>query len=257
MRALILAAGYATRMYPLTLHQPKSLLPVGPRVVLDWTMESLQRVPNLDEILLVSNAKFAAPFQAWLARRVWQPPVRLVNDGSTSDDNRLGAIRDMLLVVEERPASDALLVTAGDHITEWDLRRFSAFGRAHAPHASVVLYRLPDRSLASRYGIAEVGTDGRLIRCEEKPQQPRSDLAMICLYYLPSPVLPRLRQYLTTGRSADAPGHFIVWLSEQEPVYGWPAEGLYFDIGSVASYQEACAALASNAATMRHVQGGV
>ena len=253
MRAVILAAGYATRMYPLTEHQPKPLLPVGRRVVLDWTMEELQRLPGLTDIALVSNAKFAAQFDAWIAKRKqsWPVPVRLLNDGSTTDERRLGAIRDLLLTIEQAGATEPLLVTAGDHITDWDLRALCAFGELRAPAASVAAYRLPDIREASRFGVIEVDRDARIVHCEEKPQQPRSDLAMICLYYLPPDVFPRLQEYLATGQNADVPGHFIVWLSRQEPVYGWPTGGKYFDIGTLETYHATCAALASQVSTTR------
>ena len=246
MRAVVLAAGYATRMYPLTQHQPKPLLPVGRRVVLDWTMDALHQVPGLTEIVLVSNARFAAQFKAWIAtyRHTWSLPVRLVNDGSTMDEQRRGAIRDLLLVLKDTGTDEPLLVTAGDHITDWDLRSLAAFGASHAPAMTVTAYRLPDLQDASRFGIIDVDREQRIIGCEEKPQRPRSNLAMICLYYMPPAVFPRLTEYLATGHNADAPGHFIVWLSRQEPVYGWLTGGKFFDIGTLDTYYASCVELA-------------
>lgn len=257
MRAVILAAGYATRMYPLTRNYPKPLLPIGDRVVLDWTMEALRDAPDLTEIVLVSNAKFAKLFEAWLARRSWPMPVRLVNDGSMREEDRLGAIRDVLLALEQAGADEPLLVTAGDHVTDWDLRSLRAFGASHAPAATVTAYRLPHVQEASRFGIIEVDRDQRIVRCEEKPQRARSDLAMICLYYLPPDVFPRLSQYLLTGKNADAPGHFIVWLSRQEPVYAWLTSGKFFDIGTLDTYYASCAELAGAVpSTQRTSRGG-
>lgn len=248
MHAVILAAGYATRMYPLTADRPKSLLPVGRRVVLDWMMDGLQALPAMRDITLVTNAKFEHQFADWLRARSDPKPVRLVNDGSTTDENRLGSIRDMLLAIEHARLTAPLLITAGDHIVEWNLHDFCAFGHAHEPYATIALYRLPDPRDATRYGIADVAADGRIIHCEEKPRQPRSNLAAVCLYYFPPAVWPRLRQYLTTGLDADAPGHFIVWLHQQEPIYGWQAEGRLFDIGTVESYERTCHALEGAAA---------
>ena len=256
MRAVILAAGYATRMYPLTKTRPKSLLPVGKRVVLDWMMASLHGLPELTEIALVTNAKFAAQFDAWIRLRAFRVPVRLINDGSASDEQRLGAIRDLTLAIGQAPAQEPLLVTAGDHIVDWDLQSLCAFGQAHAPHATVAAYRLPDLTEASRFGIVEMDGAQRLIHCEEKPRRPRSGMAMICLYYLPTAVFPRLRQYLALGRNTDAPGNFIAWLSQQEPVYGWPTQGAYFDIGTLESYDATCAALTERAAASKTHRGG-
>ena len=243
VHALILSAGYATRMYPLTANTPKSLLPVGDRVVLDWMMDALQSLPMVEHIALVTNAKFAPHFTQWVAERRFHTHIALINDGSTHDANRVGAIGDIALAIRQLRITEPLLVSAGDHIVEWDLAQFIAFGQAHAPHATIALYRLPDIREASKFGMVEVDAEQRVIHCEEKPAQPRSNLAMIALYYLPPAIFPRLQAYLASQQNTDAPGHFIVWLSRLEPVYGWASSGRYCDIGSLESYRATCASI--------------
>jgi glucose-1-phosphate thymidylyltransferase len=165
--------------------------------------------------------------------------VTLVNDGSTDDHVRLGSVRDMQLVIQQHQVHDPLLISAGDHIAEWDLDAFIRFGQSRAPHASVALYRLPDPALACKFGIAHIDAKQQIISFAEKPAHTTSDLAAVCVYYFPPEIFPRLGQYLGTGENADAPGYFVRWLSRQEPVYGWPAEGRLFDIGSIEAYTEA------------------
>ncbi len=235
--ALILAAGFATRLHPLTAERPKSLLPIGSRVVLDWTLDALEALPAIQRIVLVTNAKFAAQFEAWLRTRPATVPVQVINDGATSDAYRLGAIRDLQLVLEQGHMREPLLVIAGDHILEWDLADFLRCAQAHLPATTVAVYALPDPAEAPRFGIARLDAQQRLIAFEEKPAHPQSHLAVVCVYYFqPQRIQARLTEYLATNQPTDAPGFFIGWLSAREPVYGWLAQGRLFDIGTLETY---------------------
>lgn len=226
MKALILAAGYATRLYPLTLTHPKPLLPVGGRPLVDWILDRVREVT--DEVHLVTNHKFADGFREWGASR----SVTVHDDGTESEDDRLGAIGDVRFVVETAGlARDDLLVIAGDNLFDFSLMDFVDFWRGKGEGSAVALYDVRDPGLARRYGIAEVDDDDRVVSFVEKPEEPASTLAATATYIYHREHLPLLERYLEEGNSPDQPGRFIAWLHTRAPVYGYRFAGEWRDIG--------------------------
>jgi glucose-1-phosphate thymidylyltransferase len=234
MKAVVLAAGYATRLYPLTLNRPKPLLEVGGRPMLDWVLDRLEEM-GVDETIVVTNAKFTPHFEEWAKDK---RNVHVVNDGTTSNDDRLGAIGDLVFVLETLGLDDDLVVVAGDNLFLDDISGFAAYGRGvDAP--VIAVHDVGDLSLMREYNQVEIDEDGRVLFMEEKPEHPRTTLAAVALYYYPRRVLPLLEQYLAEGNNPDQPGRLPEWLHSRTDVYAWPFPGDWYDIGSREQLEEA------------------
>lgn len=238
MKSLILAAGYATRMYPLTLQTPKSLLPVAGKPVIDYIMPKVEEVREIDMVYLVTNARFYGQFEEWLAAREWSTPVELINDGSTSEENRLGAIGDLNLVLRETGLNDDLLVLAGDNLFEFSLADFAGFFHSKGGSAAVTIREESDPARLRRTGVVQVDADWRVTGFEEKPEEPKSNFGAPAFYAYGRDVLPLVGQYLAEGNNPDAPGNLVAWLHSRRPVYGFLFTEMRYDIGNLESYQE-------------------
>lgn len=239
MKAFVLAAGYATRMYPLTRDRPKPLLDVGGAPILDHILSRVFELDDLEEVVVVGNARFAPAFDAW-ARALAPPiPVRLLEDGSTCAADRLGAVGDLAFALREVPVEgDDWLVAAGDNLLAFDLRPLQRAFR-EAGHPLLALRRVEREAGPSRYNEVTLGDGGRVTRFREKPPDPAGDLAAIALYFFTPDVAPRVGRYLAEGGNPDAPGHFIAWLVRERPVFAAPFAGDWFDIGSLETLEEA------------------
>lgn len=243
MKAVILAAGYATRLYPLTLDRPKALLPVAGRPLIELLLERLAEIEGLDEILLVSNSKFADAFRAWAGE--WGGgAVRIIDDGTKNEDTRLGAIGDLELAIREGAIDDDLIVLAGDNLFSGSLAPFAEFGREKGAPALGV-YDVGDLEAIRSYNAIELDPDDRVVFFEEKPERPRSTLTGIALYYYPRESLGLVREYLDGGNNPDQPGRLIEWLYPRRPVYAWRVPGRWYDIGSKETLAEADRAFSS------------
>ena len=241
MNALILAAGYATRLYPLTLDKPKPLLVVGGKPIIEWVVDNLVDVPNLETIYVVTNDKFASDFQAWSERYQSRQPkfkFKIINDGSKSDEDKLGAIGDINFVVtRENLTRGGLLIIAGDNLFNESLTGFVAF--AKESEAIVAVYDVGDIEAIKKYGNIAIDADGIITHFEEKPQKPRGTLAAIALYYYSPEVLSLLTTYLAAGNNPDQPGRFVQWLYTRKPVKTFQIKGKWLDIGSKETLERA------------------
>ena len=242
MKAVILAAGYATRLYPLTLDRPKALLPVAGRPMLEHLLDRLGEVEGLDEIYVVTNSKFAGVFRDWAASH--GAGVRILDDGTSDEETKLGAIGDLDLTIREAGIDDDLLVLAGDNLFSESLAPFVEFGRAKGAPALGV-FDVGDLELIRRYNAIDLGDDDRVTFFEEKPQEPRSTLTGIALYFYPGHSLRLVREYLEAGNNPDQPGRLVEWLYPRTPVYAWRVPGSWYDVGSKESLAEADRAFAS------------
>jgi glucose-1-phosphate thymidylyltransferase len=235
MNVLILAAGYATRLYPLTQTKAKPLLEVAGKPMIEWVVDNLAPISEITGIFVVTNAKFAADFQSWADGYAKHRPslrFKIINDGSTDDSNKLGAIGDIQLVVErENLAAEDLIVVAGDNLFSESLDDFGAFCRANNQPVLGV-HEVENLDEAKKYGVVAVDAAGAITSFEEKPAAPKSRLIGIALYFYPAKTVADFSTYLAEGNNADQPGRFVQWLYRREPVLAWKVPGTWFDIGS-------------------------
>jgi glucose-1-phosphate thymidylyltransferase len=229
MKALILAAGYATRLRPLTDSIPKQLLPVGGRPMVDWILDRIQQT-SADEIHLVTNARFSPDFERWAEDR----DVVIHNDGTTSNDDRLGAVGDIHFV----GLDDDLLVVAGDNLFDYSLADYETYWRAKGGSCVAVL-DVGDPELAKRYGIVDVDENDRITNFVEKPEHPPTTLCATATYLYTRGHARLVETYLEEGNPPDQPGHYVAWLHKREPVYAYRFPGEWFDIGDIGQLLEA------------------
>ena len=241
MKVIILAAGYATRLYPLTLTQPKPLLPVAGKPMVEHVLDNLAPIAAIDRVYVVTNAKFATHFQTWSEHyRATKSKFEftVVNDGSTDDSNKLGAIGDINLVVErENLASSDLVVVAGDNLFSQSLEGFAAEARKHP--AAIATYDVGDLEAIKKYNNIETDSNGVVTHFEEKPKHPSNTITGIALYYYSKEVVPMFGRYLAEGNNPDQPGRFVQWLYKLKPVFAYQVGGTWFDIGSKETLEEA------------------
>jgi glucose-1-phosphate thymidylyltransferase len=258
LKVIILCAGYATRLYPLTENMPKPLLPVGNKPILEWILERVQKVQGVGAVYLVSNQKFAGHFETWAASISGEPrqllndekgraikakypwPVEVVNDRTTSNETRLGAIGDLAYVIRTKKVDPCdLLVIAGDNFFDFDLASFVDFGTRKRPHGAIAVYDVGDNGLAKRYGLVRTDIEGKILEFQEKPPQPMTTLASSGIYWLPEETWSLLDRYITSGHNTDQPGHYMRWLAETAGLFAFSLKGKWLDIGDLDSYQKA------------------
>jgi glucose-1-phosphate thymidylyltransferase len=241
MNVLILAAGYATRLYPLTENRAKPLLEVAGKPMMEWVVDALAPVPDIDCLYVVTNHKFARDFQAWAEdyqRRAPGLSFRVIDDGSTSPDNMLGAIGDIALAIREAALKDDdLLVVAGDNLFSAPLDEFVQYARRFP--AAVGTYDVGTLEQARKYNTIRTDGEGCLQYFEEKPLEPNGTISAIALYYFSRPVVAQFSTYLAEGNNPDQPGRFIQWLHQRLPVFTYPIRGTWFDVGSKESLERA------------------
>jgi glucose-1-phosphate thymidylyltransferase len=229
MKALILAAGYATRLRPLTDSIPKQLLPVGGRPMVDWILDRIEQT-SADEIHLVTNARFAPDFERWAEDK----NVQVHSDGTTSNDDRLGAVGDIHFV----GLDDDLLVIAGDNLFDYSLAEYEAYWRENGG-SSVAVLDVGDWELAKKYGIVDVDETDRITNFVEKPESPPTTLCATATYLYTREHARLVETYLEEGNPPDQPGHYVAWLHKREPVYAYRFAGEWFDIGDIGQLLEA------------------
>ena len=253
MKLLILAAGYATRLHPLTLYQAKSLLTIAGRPIVEHLLDKFRSVRDLDTVYIVTNAKFDIPFRQWVTsyqKTHLHPQIKIINDGTRSEADRLGAIGDLHFVLNHEEIHDDLAVVAGDNLFTQSVGGFLAAARKNARGSRVTIatYDVVDlKQVRQKYNSIQTDAKGRVTSFIEKDPQATSTVTAICLYYFPRATLPLVRQYLNECKgNADQPGHYLQWLYRQKPaalknfgVYTYRMSGLWWDIGSRETYEEA------------------
>jgi len=237
MKVIVLAAGYATRLYPLTMNQPKPLLPVAGKPMIEHVLDNLMPISGIDHIYIATNAKFGEHFQRWSTDYKLKP-ITIVNDGSTDDSNRLGAIGDLHLVLTAHRIDTDIIVVAGDNLFSQSLEGFGEFAQAKQTPVLAV-YDVGNLDEIKKYNAIEIDESDRITYFEEKPTKPKSTLTGITLYYYPRTTLPRIHQYIQEGNNPDQPGRLVQWLYPRVPVYVWRVPGIWFDVGSKETLEEA------------------
>jgi glucose-1-phosphate thymidylyltransferase len=232
MKALILAAGYATRLYPLTKKYPKPLLTVGGRTIIDHIIDKLALASGIDEIYVVTNSKFISDFRRWRKGVKSPKKITLVNDLTKDNQDRLGAIGDINFVIKKKKLREDLLVVGGDNLFSGSVQNFLDVAKKNITSASIGLFRLKRRKDASHYGVAKLDKSKKVVNFQEKPKHPQSNLVAMCMYYIPKNHLRLINDYMQDKTiKADATGSYIAWLKDKIDVYGYVFSGSWFDIG--------------------------
>jgi glucose-1-phosphate thymidylyltransferase len=241
MNVLILAAGYATRLYPLTLTKAKPLLEVAGKPMIEWVLDNLAPVPDIGTVYVVTNDKFAHDFATWAEqyeKRSGKLRLKIVNDGSKDDSDKLGAIGDVnLVLVREDLANDDLIIVAGDNLFSEPLTDFAAAARGS--EAMLATYDVGNLEAIKKYSAITTDGNGVITSFEEKPAEPKSTLTGIALYYFAKDTIPLFTTYIAAGNNPDQPGRFIQWLYTRKPVKTHQIQGTWFDIGSKETLEEA------------------
>ncbi|MDD5422933.1 MAG: nucleotidyltransferase family protein [Candidatus Omnitrophota bacterium] len=240
MKVVILAAGYAIRLHPMTLNTSKSLLSVGGKKMIDRILDKIAAMKNAaSSICIVTNDKFYGSFNGWLMTSFHRKKTELLNDGTTANENRLGAVQDLEFAIKSKKIDDDLLVIAGDNLFDFDLDRFIEFAKGRADGVSVALHDIKKFESARSFGVVEIDVDEKVVDFEEKPEKPKSTLISCGIYYFPKEKLSLIEEYVKQQNKLDAPGYYISWMSKVDRVYGFTFLEDWYDIGNIESYEKA------------------
>jgi len=237
MKAIILAAGYATRLYPLTENKSKALLSIGGKPIIGHIADSLMKIPEIDKIYVISNSRFYGDFVQWKNENSLEI-VEVLDDGTDSDENKLGAIGDIDFVIKNKNIDDDLFIIAGDSFFTFEIKGFYDYYLEKGEDC-VCAEKLEDLNLLKRFAVASVDSDNRITDLVEKPQEPQSDLGVYASYIYTKDTVKLFEKYLAEGNKPDAPGFFLQWLYSKKTVYAYKIDGEFLDIGTPESYREA------------------
>jgi len=233
LKAVIPAAGYGTRLYPLTKETPKALIEVGSRPVIEYVLERIEAIGEIDTVFIVTNALYYRKFKEWLRffDEMTALEVKIINDHTKSNEDRLGAIGDKLLAIKKGRIDDDVLDISSDNLFDFGL--LNALKAFREKNGSVIgLYDVKSKYLARHYGIVAVDAEDKVVSFQEKPENPPSTLASIGIYFYQREHVPLFKEYVELGHGKDAPGYFIEWLHKRADVFGHVFKGKWFDIGS-------------------------
>ena len=239
MKVLLLNAGYATRLYPLTENMPKSLLPLGKKLIIDYILDSIDSLSDVSEIILISNSKFASMFQDWADSldRTGKAPICVLDDGTNSPDNMRGAIGDIKFAIDEKNIDEDICIMAGDNIFTYDINEMYGFFK-QKKYDTLVAINVPEKNQLQKLAVAILDDDGMILDMTEKPEEPKSHWGIYATYFYKRDTIKLIDTYLEEGNSPDAPGNFPSWLYKKCPVYAYKATGDCIDIGTLENYEK-------------------
>ncbi len=244
MKSIILAAGYATRLYPLTQNFPKPLLKIGPSTILDRLIDDIDNFEEINEHIIISNHKFIEHLENWKNSRTFSKKVTVLDDGSTENENRLGAVKDILFAIENCKIEEEILVLAGDNLLDFSLKRFVEYQKTKKT-ACIMRHFEAEKTKLQKTGVAVIDGNDRVLKMQEKPAEPMSNWAVPPFYIYTKEDLPYIKKACTPHSDGslicgtDAPGDFISWFCAERPVHAWLMGGKRHDIGDLQSYEEA------------------
>ena len=239
MKNIVIAAGYATRLGELTKNFPKPLLRIGESTILGRMLDDIDTIPQIDEHIIITNHKFAPIFEAWAAKQHYTKPIRIVDDGTSTNETRLGAVCDLLYAMEQLQIDDDLLVVAADNILFFSFREFVDFAMSKQT-SCIMCHEQPSLEKLQRTGVVVLDADWRVLNMEEKPQEPKSHWAVPPFYIYLKKDLALVRGSVANGCGKDAPGNLAHYMVEATEMHAWPMSAGRFDIGSLDTYKEAC-----------------
>ncbi len=234
MKCLILAAGYATRLYPLTENFPKPLLTVGDKTILDWLIDDIKTAEAVDEFIVISNHKFAHHFEKWAENK---PEITVVDDGTSSNETRLGAVKDIQFAINQLNIEDDMLVIAGDNVLDFSLTKFIDYAKEKNT-SCIMRYYEPDEVKLTKCGVVTIDENDKILEMTEKPAEPESHWCCPPFYYYTKSDAKLIQKGIDSGCGVDAPGSYIAWLCTQVPVHAMEMPGKRYDIGNLESYEK-------------------
>lgn len=235
MKCLILAAGYATRLYPLTENFPKPLLPVGEKTILDWLVDDIDTAGLVDEFVVISNHKYAPHFAAWAETK--QQKITVVDDGTMNNETRLGAVKDIQFAIDQLSLEGDMLVIAGDNVLDFSLTKFIAYAKEKKT-SCIMRYYEPSEQKLTKCGVVQIDNQDRVVDMTEKPAQPKSHWCCPPFYYYTEEDAKLVAEGIASGCGTDAPGSYIAWLCSQRTVHAMEMPGSRYDIGNQQSYEQ-------------------
>ncbi len=235
MKCLILAAGYATRLYPLTKNFPKPLLKVQDKTILDWLIDDIDSLKEVDEYIVITNHKFANHFEIWAKAKTQK--ITVIDDGTNSNETRLGAVKDIQFAIDTLSIDDDMIVIAGDNLLDFSLTKFIIYAKEKGT-SCIMRYYEPSIQKLQKTGVAEVDENGKILRLTEKPNEPKSNWACPPFYYYTKKDAKLVKKGIESGCGVDAPGSYIAWLSTQTVVHAMEMPGKRYDIGNLESYEK-------------------
>lgn len=238
MKTIVLAAGYATRLYPLTKNFPKPLLQIGNNTIIGRMLDDINKIPDVDGHIIVTNHKFAGIFENWVAETHYSKPIAIIDDGTETNESRLGAVLDLLLAIDECNVDDDVLVVAADNILDFSFAGFVDFFKEKG--TSVIMFHYePELSKLQRTGVISIDGDMKVLDMQEKPMRPMSNFAVPPFYIYRKEDLPLIKDCMVHGCGFDAPGNLVHYLCGVTDIHAYKMPGKRFDIGSLDSYEEA------------------
>jgi len=237
MKGIILVAGYATRLYPLTKDRPKALLDFWGKPILTYIFENMEQIKAIDEVFIVTNSRFYKHFNEWKDTLNTSIKISIVDDGTDSDETKLGAIGDLEVAINTYNIDDDMMVLLGDNLFTYSLLDFYNF-HVEKNADCIPVKEVDDLETLKRVGVVQTDGGGKVLDFVEKPQEPKSNKAAFGAYIYKKDSIPFIRKYIEEGNNMDAPGNLPAWLYKQKPVYAFTFEGECFDIGTVSSYNE-------------------
>lgn len=239
MKNIVIAAGYATRLGKLTNNFPKSLLTIGDSTILNRMLDDIDKISDIDEHIIITNHKFYHFFEEWKVRQNYSNPITIVDDGTETNDTRLGAVCDILYAMEKLSISDDILVVAADNLLFFSFQEFVDFAKLKNT-SCIMCHREPDLGKLQRTGVVVLDNDNRVLDMEEKPQVPKSHWAVPPFYIYMKQDFELMRYSVENGCGKDAPGNLAHYMVENTIMHAWPMSAGRFDIGSLDTYHEAC-----------------
>ena len=243
MKNIVIAAGYATRLGELTKNFPKPLLKIGNNTILGRMLDDIDAIPDIDEHIIITNHKFAHIFNEWKDQQSYTKPITIIDDGTETNDTRLGAVCDLLFAMDKLQIDDDLLVVAADNLLFFSFREFVDFAKAKGT-SCIICHDQPSIDKLQRTGVVVLDENNKVLNMEEKPEQPKSHWAVPPFYIYKKHDLDLVRHSVENGGGKDAPGNLAHYMVEHTVMHAWPmagtGENLRFDIGSLDTYKEAC-----------------
>ena len=239
MKNIVIAAGYATRLGELTKNFPKPLLKIGENTILGRMLDDIDKIPEIDEHIIITNHKFAGIFEEWASGQSYTKPVTIVDDGTETNDTRLGAVCDLLFAMDKLKIDDDMLVVAADNILFFSFQEFVDFAKAKGT-SCIMCHEQPSIEKLQRTGVIVIDDNDKVLNMEEKPQEPKSHWAVPPFYIYLKKDLEKVRHSVENGCGKDAPGNLAHYMVEQVDMHAWKMTAGRFDIGSLDTYKEAC-----------------